>query len=62
MASAHQLHRRSTVDYKALHEGEALPIQNPKSIQEKNFVLPETYSVERLVWRKKSEEVRKIIV
>ena len=62
MASAHQLRRRSTVDYKALHEGEALPIQNPKSIQEKNFVLPETYSVERLVWRKKSEEVRKIIV
>ena len=59
MASVPTLRRRSELNYKTLHEGDPLPVpQQKKNI---NVVLPETYIVERLVWRKKNDQVSMII-
>ena len=59
MASVPTLRRRSELNYKTLHEGDPLPV--PQQKRNINVVLPETYIVERLVWRKKNDQVSMII-
>ena len=59
MASVPTLRRRSELNYKTLHEGDSLPV--PQQKRNINVVLPETYIVERLVWRKKNDQVSMII-
>ena len=59
MASVPTLRRKSELNYKTLHEGDPLPV--PQQKRNINVVLPETYIVERLVWRKKNDQVSMII-
>ena len=51
--------KNRSINYKTLQEGDPLPV--PQQKRNINVVLPETYIVERLVWRKKNDQVSMII-
>ena len=53
MASKIQLRERKPINWRSLHFGEPIPIFKCKSIA----VLPETYDVERLIAKKKTNDV-----
>ena len=49
---------KKSLDYRQLHEGDALPKEILKKVDRKNAkILPETYTVERLICQKSSAEV-----
>lgn len=50
---AFSLRNRSKINYRLLHEGEPLP--KPFSLPISCDVLPDFYTVERLIWRRKGK-------